>query len=67
MQMLRSFFDSELWQRRALDGFFRSWGGDTGVVGSKSLRSHMPHLGVRLIRRPAEMRRCGTSVRFTTC
>ena len=35
MQMLRSFFDSELWQRRALDGFFRAWGGDTGVVGSE--------------------------------
>lgn len=29
MQMLRSFFDNELWQRRALDGFFEAWGGDT--------------------------------------
>jgi len=27
MQMLRSFFEDESWQRRALEGFFVAWGG----------------------------------------
>ena len=40
MQMLRSFFDTELWQRRALDGFFEAWGGDTGWLSREFMEPY---------------------------
>jgi hypothetical protein len=40
MQTLRSFFDSELWQRKALDGFFIAWGGDDSWLGREFLDSY---------------------------
>jgi hypothetical protein len=40
MQMLRSFFDSELWQLRALNCLFKAWGGGDDWLGREFIEPY---------------------------